>query len=75
MTRLPLVTGQELIALLAPLGFVPERQRGSHVYLAHPDGRTTVVPVHRGEQLGRGLLRAILRDAVQTVDYYLRLRG
>lgn len=74
MTRLPLATGDELCAMLGRLGFVRRRQCGSHVYLAHPDGRSTVVPCHTGEQLGRGLLRAILRDTGLTLDDYLRLR-
>ncbi|MCC7375298.1 MAG: type II toxin-antitoxin system HicA family toxin [Verrucomicrobiales bacterium] len=39
------------------------RIRGSHHFLAHPDGRRTVVPVHSGETIGPGLLRKILADA------------
>ncbi len=35
-------------------GFQVLRQRGSHVYLKHSDGRATVVPVHKGESVGRG---------------------
>ena len=34
----------------------------SHRFLRHPDGGTTVVPVHSGESLGPGLLAKILRD-------------
>ena len=44
------------------MGFQLVRQKGSHAYYRHPDGRATVLPVHRGEDLGRGLLREILRD-------------
>lgn len=44
------------------LGF-QVRVRGSHHYLRHPDGRTTVVPAHAGETIGPGLLSKILRDA------------
>ena len=36
----------------------------SHHFLLHPDGRTTVVPVHSGESLRSGLLEKILRDVV-----------
>jgi hypothetical protein len=32
------------------------------------DGRTTVVPVHSGETIGLGLLRAILRDVELSKD-------
>ena len=45
------------------VGFAVIRIRGSHHYLRHADGRATVVPVHRGETIGRGLLSKILRDA------------
>jgi predicted RNA binding protein YcfA (HicA-like mRNA interferase family) len=33
------------------------------VYLKHPDGRGTVVPVHKGKDIDRGLLGKILMDA------------
>ena len=62
MTRLPVLTGQELVRALSKAGFSVLRVRGSHHILRHEDGRTTVVPVHRGETLGPGLLSKILRD-------------
>lgn len=63
MTRLPVLSGQEVVAILARHGFAVLRQKGSHVRLAHPDGRKITVPVHQGQMVGRGLLRKILRDA------------
>lgn len=66
MSRLPAVTGRELVAALGRLGFEVVRIRGSHRFLRHPDGRGTVVPVHGGEDLGRGLMARILRDAKLT---------
>jgi len=39
--------------------------------MRHPDGRATVVPVHPGEDIGRGLLRRIIRDARVEVDEFL----
>lgn len=45
-----------------------DRSRGSHLFLRHPDGRTTTVPIHSGETIGPGLLRAILRDVELSVD-------
>ena len=67
MTRLPRPKGKELVRALEGAGFVVERIRGSHVFLRHPDGRTTTVPVHSGETIGPGLLRAILRDVELSV--------
>lgn len=68
MTRLPRLKGKELVRALERAGFSIERSRGSHVFLKHPDGRATVVPVHSGETIGPGLMRAILRDAELTVE-------
>ncbi|MGQ0552697.1 MAG: type II toxin-antitoxin system HicA family toxin [Planctomycetota bacterium] len=62
MPRLPRPTGRELVARLERLGFRVLRTRGSHQFLRHADGRTTVVPIHAGETIGPGLMKKILRD-------------
>ena len=62
MSRLPTVTGADLVRALERAGFAVARRRGSHVFVKHPDGRATVVPVHRGETLGPGMLHKIARD-------------
>ena len=66
--RLPTLTGHEVIAVLQRHAFVVVLQSGSHVILRHEDVRRTTVPVHAGRDLGRGLLRQIMRDAKLTVD-------
>ena len=68
MSILPAVTGQRLIKALSKLGFEVVRKKGSHNFLQHPDGRCTVVPVHRGETIGRGLLAEIIRDCEITLE-------
>jgi predicted RNA binding protein YcfA (HicA-like mRNA interferase family) len=61
---------------LEQAGFTVTRQRGSHIFLDHPDGRTTVVPVHGNESIGRGLLGKILRDVEMNRDEFVNyLRG
>ena len=60
------VTGKRLIAALQRAGFLILRVKGSHHFLRHPDGPTTVVPVHSGESLGPGLLAKVLRDVEIT---------
>jgi predicted RNA binding protein YcfA (HicA-like mRNA interferase family) len=62
MTRLPRPTGQQVIAALERAGFTVLRVRGSHHFLRHADGRSTIVPVHSSEVIGPGLLTKILRD-------------
>ncbi len=51
MAKLPLLTGRKLIKILLKMGFNKIRQKGSHVFLRHSDGRTTVVPNHTGEKI------------------------
>ena len=68
MSRNPRVTGAELIAALERVGFRVLRIKGSHHFLRHEDGRSTVVPVHSGETIGPGLLHRILRDCQLTPD-------
>jgi len=66
--RLPARTAREVIRVLEQHGFERVRQSGSHAIFRHPDGRRTTVPVHGKRDLGRGLLRKIMRDADLTVD-------
>lgn len=68
MSTYSAVTGKALILALRKIGFEVLRIKGSHHFLRHPDGRTTVVPAHSGETLGPGLLSKILRDTEQTRD-------
>ena len=62
MSRLPRPTGKEVMVARGKIGFRVSRIKGRHHFLRHADGRTTVVPVHRGETLGPGLLAKILHD-------------
>jgi predicted RNA binding protein YcfA (HicA-like mRNA interferase family) len=62
MTRLPRISGKKLVVALQKAGFEVIRTKGSHHFLRHPDGRSTVVPVHRGETLGPGITAQILKD-------------
>lgn len=71
--RLRPLPARRVLKALQSLGFEAVRQKGSHVFLRHPDGRRTVVPVHKGEDVGRGLLRKIIRDAQVSVEEFLKL--
>jgi predicted RNA binding protein YcfA (HicA-like mRNA interferase family) len=64
---------RKVIKILSRLGFKTVRQRGSHVILKHPDGRVTVIPIHSGEDIGRGLLSKIIKDAKITREQFLEL--
>lgn len=62
MIKLRNVTGKALILALAKLGFQVQRVKGSHHFLRYADGRTRLVPIHSGEEIGPGLMTKILRD-------------
>jgi predicted RNA binding protein YcfA (HicA-like mRNA interferase family) len=70
MSRLQLVDAEKMEKVLFLLGFERIRQKGSHVFYRHSDGRTTTVPHHKGRVLARPLVREILREIEITVDEY-----
>ncbi len=70
--KLPVLSAKELIKILLKIGFKEIRQRGSHKYFKHPDGRTTVVPVHSGRDVGRGLLRRIIKEIELSREEFLK---
>lgn len=73
MSKLPSLTGKDVVAVLVRAGFDIVRVKGSHHFLRHPDGRTTVVAVHAGETIGPGLLSKILRDCELTREGFRAL--
>ena len=74
MSKLVLIDALSLEKLLIKIGFTKVRQRGSHTFYRHPDGRTTTIPFHVGKDLPRPLLREILREINLSVDEYNNLR-
>ena len=74
MPQLPVIPGKNFIVFLELLGFVVVRINGSHHRLKHHDGRITTVPVHKNEDLPRGLMRKIIReDLGLELDVFLKL--
>jgi predicted RNA binding protein YcfA (HicA-like mRNA interferase family) len=74
MPQLPVISGKNFIVILEQLGFVTVQVKGSHHRLKHPDGRITTVPVHKNEDLPKGLMRKIIReDLGLELDTFLQL--
>jgi predicted RNA binding protein YcfA (HicA-like mRNA interferase family) len=72
MSRLPVISGAVCIKVLGKIGFVVDRQRGSHVILVREDPRTTIcVPDY--PELDRGTLRAIIRQVDLSVNEFVDL--
>ncbi len=73
MSRLPQLSGREVVRALCKLGYELERQKGSHIILrqTRPPHRRLVVPDH--DEVAKGTLRALIREAGLTVDEFLAL--
>ena len=65
------MSGDEYVKVVAKIGFAWDRTEGSHMILMGPMGRRLSVPRHR--ELGRGLLRALIRDTGLTGERFLDL--
>lgn len=74
MHKLPAVSGDKAIKCFENLGYEITRQKGSHVRLHHKhdkDKKPLTVPRHK--ELGKGLLRKLLRDADVLLDEFIAL--
>jgi len=70
VSRLPIVDCKKMEKVLLRLGFAMVRQKGSHVFYRHTDGRTTTLPHHPGNDLARPLIREILREIDCTPERF-----
>lgn len=61
MARLPVVSGDDFVRAMRRVGYTLDHIRGSHMILTHPSRARLSVPRHR--ELGRGMLRRLLRNA------------
>ena len=73
MSGLSPIKYREIVKILKKLGFIEKRQKGSHLFLSHQDGRTTVVPIHPSKSIGVGLLRSILHDVKISPEEFKKL--
>lgn len=73
MSALPVVSGREVVKALEKIGYVLDRQRGSHMILRQPNPphRRLTVPDHK--EVAKGTLRAIIRQAGLTVEEFNNL--
>lgn len=64
--KIPLLKAKDVVKVLEKLGFEFKRQKGSHMFFEHSDGRTTVIPNHPAEDIDRGLLNKIIKQDLQV---------
>jgi predicted RNA binding protein YcfA (HicA-like mRNA interferase family) len=70
-SALPVISGAQVAKALGRIGFERVSQRGSHIKLRHSDKRVVIVPLH--DELARGTLSSILRQARLTVEEFTRI--
>jgi len=73
MTRLVPISPKNLEKKIIKLGFEPIRQKGSHVFYRHADGRATTIPFHGNYEIGPVLLTKILKDIRISREEFNRL--
>jgi predicted RNA binding protein YcfA (HicA-like mRNA interferase family) len=73
MSRLPVANFKTMDKILRHLGFTAVRQKGSHVFYRHTDGRTTTLPNHGNRDIARPLIREVLREISISPDEYVKL--
>jgi len=71
MPHLPVISGDELVKIMSRIGYHLDHTEGSHMILLHPSKGRISIPRHK--ELGRGLLRALIRDAGLTRDEFIVL--
>ncbi len=69
--KLPVVSAREVIKALSKIGYYIERQKGSHISLAHPLLKTVTIPNHK--EIKKGMLKRILNDAELTIQEFRKL--
>jgi predicted RNA binding protein YcfA (HicA-like mRNA interferase family) len=73
VSRLPQLSGREVVKALEKVSYYFDHQRGSHIVVRHidPPHRRITVPDHR--EVAKGTLRSIIRQAGLTVDGFVSL--
>lgn len=72
MSRLPQLSGRDIVAAFRRDGWHFDRQRGSHVVMTKPGNTMSLsIPLH--DPVGRGLLHDLIRKADLTVEQFLDL--
>jgi predicted RNA binding protein YcfA (HicA-like mRNA interferase family) len=71
MPHLPVISGDVFVQTVTKIGYQLDHTEGSHMILICPGRVRISVPRHK--ELGRGLLRALIRDIGLTRDEFMEL--
>jgi predicted RNA binding protein YcfA (HicA-like mRNA interferase family) len=70
-SRIPVVSGKQLVKTLLKMGYYIRSQQGSHIHLRHPLHPPITIPNHK--EVARGTLRAIINQTGLTSEEFLEL--
>jgi predicted RNA binding protein YcfA (HicA-like mRNA interferase family) len=73
LTKIPVIPAKKVEKILAGIGFQKIRQKGSHIFYKHQDGRVTTVPFHKGRDISPVLLKKILKDINMPPEEFIQL--
>jgi predicted RNA binding protein YcfA (HicA-like mRNA interferase family) len=70
VSKLPVLSGREAVRAFETIGYVEDRQTGSHIILrqTQPPFRRLSVPNHK--ELAKGTLRKLVREAGLTIEEF-----
>jgi len=71
VARLPIISGDDFVKAMRKIGYVWDHTEGSHMILLHTSRGRLSVPRHK--ELGRGLLRALIRDVDLSREEFIAL--
>ena len=73
MSKLPVISGEELCKKLKKIDYIKDHQTGSHIILRNQKAphRRLTIPKHK--ELARGTLRSLIRQAGLTLEEFIEL--
>jgi predicted RNA binding protein YcfA (HicA-like mRNA interferase family) len=73
LTRLPQLSGRDVVKALSKLGYEKDHQRGSHIVLRQSSYPHRRIVVPERDTVAKGTLRAIIREIGLSVDQFHEL--
>ena len=70
--KLPVISPQELCKIVSKLGFIEDRQKGSHKNFIHPDGRRLTIPYPSNKPIPEGVLNKIIKQDLNITREQLK---
>jgi predicted RNA binding protein YcfA (HicA-like mRNA interferase family) len=71
MAKVPFIRAREVVRVAESIGFVLDRQKGSHaVFYRASDQRRVVIRMHGTRDLRSGTLRGIITDLGLSIDEF-----